>query len=460
MAIPELDLKKVNLQSAVGYLISLHDNEVDWNLLGIKVIGHIDALPIPEGTYEYGDAYMVGTETPYDMYVYSRPDGAVHTEGYWFPIGKFPAPGIPGPKGDGVEQISNWTNGSVSNVTYDTTYGAKIRQSTTVQYKDSTDGSTKYKNFGTTTTLPIAPGDEYLTMDTDVENTKVEIKLDKPSLALDFYEVAKPSDGSTSVPAWDGTKIVYLPYEKDEKVGYPNALVKTNAAGEITINRINFAQRMGGASSVFQFGDNTYYIHNFFQDNVTKDISVNTSATNSGTVGDSILDTLAKCKNVNVLYRGYSHIRQTPITNNGTITYVSTEYDNNIITVRNFVVNTSSGAWTWTQTSFYPSAATPTYKHVTQMHVVIPGDDDYYLTIFNTDKHGAVYNLNSADTLLDNIGTAGAIAYKQNTANGVYMPVHVLKNSSGNWAWNMGSASGTFTTNQIDLITDDYEKIG
>ena len=90
---PDFDLKKVPLQAAVAYLISLHDNEVDWNLLGIKVIGAIDALPIPAGNYEYGDAYMVGTETPYDMYIYTRPDGKVHTEGYWFPIGKFPAPG-------------------------------------------------------------------------------------------------------------------------------------------------------------------------------------------------------------------------------------------------------------------------------------------------------------------------------------------------------------------------------
>ena len=32
MSIPELDLKKVNLQAAVGYLISLHDNEVDWKV--------------------------------------------------------------------------------------------------------------------------------------------------------------------------------------------------------------------------------------------------------------------------------------------------------------------------------------------------------------------------------------------------------------------------------------------
>lgn len=107
MAIPELDLKKVNLQAAVGYLISLHDNEVDWNLLGIKVIGVIEALPIPQGNYEYGDAYMVGTKPPYDMYIYTRPDGTVHTEGYWFPVGKFPMPGPQGPKGDGIDTLTN-----------------------------------------------------------------------------------------------------------------------------------------------------------------------------------------------------------------------------------------------------------------------------------------------------------------------------------------------------------------
>ena len=454
---PSIDLKKVNLQSAVGYLISLHDNEVDWNLLGIKVIGHIDALPIPEGTYEYGDAYMVGTETPYDMYVYSRPDGAVHTEGYWFPIGKFPMPGPAGKDGSPANITALTTTNNT--VTYDSTDGAHIVGTTTMSYKNDA-GEIQTSSYPNEFYVPIAAADEYLTMDVNPSNTGVDIKLDKPSLALDFYEINKPTNGKTSIPAWDGTKVVYLPYSKDEKVGYANALVKTNSTGEITINRINFAQRVGGASSVFQFGNNTYYVQHFFQDNVTKDISINTSATNSGTVSGAILDTLIKCKNVNVLYRGYSHIRQTPVTNNGVIKYVSTEYDNNIITVMNFVVNTSSGEWTWTQTSFYPSSATPTYKHVTQMHVVIPGDDDYYLTIFTTDKHGAMYNLNSASTLLDNIGTAGTIAYKQNTANGVYMPAHVSKNASGNWAWNMGSASGTFTTNQIDLITDDYETIG
>ena len=81
-----------NLQKTVAYLLSLHKAEYEWNLLGIKVIGHVDALPIPDGTYEYGDAYTVGTDAPYDMWIYTRADES-HWEAYWFNIGKFPAPG-------------------------------------------------------------------------------------------------------------------------------------------------------------------------------------------------------------------------------------------------------------------------------------------------------------------------------------------------------------------------------
>ena len=451
---PSIDLKKVNLQSAVGYLISLHDNEYQWNLLGIKVIGHIDALPIPEGTYEYGDAYMVGTETPYDMYIYTRPDGAVHTEGYWFPVGKFPMPGPAGKDGSIADITASTTTNNT--VTYDSTDGAHVVGTTNISFKNSA-GETQTSSYQNEFYVPIAAGDEYLTMDVNPSNTGVEIKLDKPSMALDFYEINKPANGSTSIPAWDGTKVVYLPYTQDEKVGYANALVKTNSIGEITVNRINFTTKLSGAWSQLRYGNYVYYTEHFFLDNLVKDIEVSTSATNSGTISSVTLEYFVRCKNVNVLYRGYSHIRQTPVTNNGIIKYVSTECGDNTITLRNFVLNAQSGAWTWEERTF---ATIPTYKHVTQMHVVIPGDDDYYLTIFTTDKHGAMYNLNSASTLLDNIGTAGTIAYKQNTANGVYMPAHVSKNASGNWAWNMGSASGTFTTNQIDLITDDYETIG
>ena len=43
------------------------------NEFGIRVLGRVDAeTDIPEGTYEYGDAYLVGEEEPYDIYIFTR----------------------------------------------------------------------------------------------------------------------------------------------------------------------------------------------------------------------------------------------------------------------------------------------------------------------------------------------------------------------------------------------------
>ena len=70
------------------------------NQFGIKVIGKTDdASKLPSAiTYqgEYGDAFAVGTEAPYDLYIFTRPfqDQIVNQ---WFNIGKFP---VQGPKGD------------------------------------------------------------------------------------------------------------------------------------------------------------------------------------------------------------------------------------------------------------------------------------------------------------------------------------------------------------------------
>lgn len=70
---------------------------------GIKVVGSVDTpedLPDAE-TYqgEYGDAYTVGTELPYDMYVFTRPDVGEPIN-RWLNIGEFPKPGPEGPKGE------------------------------------------------------------------------------------------------------------------------------------------------------------------------------------------------------------------------------------------------------------------------------------------------------------------------------------------------------------------------
>lgn len=73
------------------------------NEFGIRVVGqgaNISILPDP-ATYdgEYGDAYAIGADTPYTLYIYTRASGA-NPAPFWFNIGQFPLVGPTGPKGD------------------------------------------------------------------------------------------------------------------------------------------------------------------------------------------------------------------------------------------------------------------------------------------------------------------------------------------------------------------------
>lgn len=242
-----------NLQKTVGYLLSLHKAEYEWNLLGIKVVGHVDALPIPEGTYEYGDAYTVGTAAPYDMWIYTRAD-AFHSEAYWFNIGKFPAPGTQGPKGDGLEQITKWTNGTVSNVTYDTTDGAKVTQTTKIDYTDSTDGSTKQQQFDTTTTLPIVPG-KYISMDATSDNRKMEVKVDDTALALDYIKLDKAKtsaipQNNSGVLSWLPSSIIPTQYSLLQRDLYGNGQV--NALYNNLLVDLNAPYRQADMNEVYR----------------------------------------------------------------------------------------------------------------------------------------------------------------------------------------------------------------
>ena len=430
---PSIDLKKVNLQTAVGYLVSLHENEYQWNLLGIKVIGHIDALPIPEGTYEYGDAYMVGTKTPYDMYIYTRPDGAVHTEGYWFPVGKFPMPGPQGPKGDGFATLTSIDTGSSQYATYDTTDGINATYDTIISYKDSTTGESKSQTVSLYAKTPILPG-QYISIG-NRDSRNVEIGVDDTKLALDYVKIDKTKN--SVVPLYLSGSIKW---SQTTETATPRSVAYRDDHGDCNFNKVNLSP--SGFTIDGNKFDKTVMVYGLKSDFSFSDQTGGTLTANESYV----LNTTPVCR-IKIQDKVYYRVSEF-----GKVPLIFMSCDNTG-TIYILTCNTTNKTYT------VASKAIHTYKHVTQMHVVIPGDDDYYLTIFNTDKHGAMYNLNSASTLLDNIGTAGTIAYKQNTANGVYMPVHVSKNSSGNWAWNMGSASGTFTTNQIDLITDDYETI-
>lgn len=75
---------------------------------GIKIVGQEDDaedLPDPaeyleEEGHEYGDAFLVGTEAPYDYYVLTRSFSDEEDIPHWLNIGVFPAPGIQGPQGE------------------------------------------------------------------------------------------------------------------------------------------------------------------------------------------------------------------------------------------------------------------------------------------------------------------------------------------------------------------------
>ncbi len=114
------------------------------NEFGIKIVGQITSsseLPDPD-TYqgEYGDAYAVGTDAPYTIYIYTRANGT-HPNDYWFNIGQFPQPstipgptGPQGPKGDPGTRGSTWTNGT-SNPTSTSGYIANDK------YLNTSDGT-------------------------------------------------------------------------------------------------------------------------------------------------------------------------------------------------------------------------------------------------------------------------------------------------------------------------------
>ena len=74
---------------------------------GIKVVGEVAAIAdLPtvaeykeaHEDWEYGDAYAVGTEAPYELYILTRANDT-HDDDYWFEIGEFPMPGPTGPRG-------------------------------------------------------------------------------------------------------------------------------------------------------------------------------------------------------------------------------------------------------------------------------------------------------------------------------------------------------------------------
>lgn len=333
---------KVNLQSAVNYLLSLHKNEYEWNLLGIKVIGVKEALPIPDGNYEYGDAYMIGNETDgYKLWIYTRADEA-HAEDYWFNVGSFPKPGPQGPKGDGWGTAQLLQEGLTTNLTYDSTNGGKNESISSMTYVDSTTGKRVTKNFQMVSRLPIIPG-KYVSMDATADNKSIKVKVDETDLALDFYKIKK--SGSANVPAYSPTNgVITLPYS------YQNAessLIRRGLNGEakftygiferwndlhtsgvLTFNQVNK-----------QLGDGNGYVY------------ISNTASDTGTMTADALYTLRHMPQMALVYNNQQYYRMDPASApDGTLSYVHIDSLQDgeggyKATGKSFTVNINTRSW-------------------------------------------------------------------------------------------------------------------
>ena len=440
MSIPELDLKKVNLQAAVGYLISLHDNEVDWNLLGIKVIGLVPtAADIPAGTYEYGDAYEVGTEPPYDLYIYTRPDGTVHTEGYWFPVGKFPMPGPQGPKGDGLETIMSGGIGNIQSVQYDSAHGGRFNGTATVNYVDSTDGMPTSKSFSMSSDMPIVGG-KYISMNATSDNKKMEVKVDDTALALDYYKIDKTVDNS--VPLYQNGKTETILAVEN---AIPNTLVKRGENNSASFNVIGIdalAKKNDVNVSQVSLSELRFACNRFNSEYI-----INKTSTDNGSITTNLLSILQQYPQLHIQYDNKTYYRMDP-TNapDGTLNYIhidSIEDGNggHKATGKCFNINVSTKAWKVFDLDFGGSTGTANiYRHGITMN---DADIVVKLDIYDSNSQNYTYEQLKAKLTTSNSYCANA-RIKRSDSTYYYSPATIAywNDSTGDFAITYNNTEG------------------
>lgn len=94
-----------NLEEQVRYLTEQYNANQGIAEWGIRILGVLESpaeLPDP-ATYtgEYGDAYAVGAEPPYNFYIWTR-SAVVGTGGFWFDFGDIAIAGPQGPAGQSI----------------------------------------------------------------------------------------------------------------------------------------------------------------------------------------------------------------------------------------------------------------------------------------------------------------------------------------------------------------------
>ena len=250
------------------------------------------------------------------------------------PTGEVGATGPTGPKGDGIEQISEFNTGVTQTVIYDTTNGAEITSNATIDYIDSTTGQTKGRTFTMRSKMPILPG-KYISIDANSESDAIEVKVDDTQLALDYIKIDKSKN--SVVPQYDDGKIKWTPL-----TGAPlgSSIVARDGSGNTYLNKLfvnSFAAGSGGNPMDY------YAVYNNTQNT---EFAIDKTSTNTGTLTTTQLSQLygtVQANNRHIIYDGQCYHRMDP-TNapDGTLNYIHIDEDG---TTKCFSITVSDRSW-------------------------------------------------------------------------------------------------------------------
>lgn len=248
--------------------------------------------------------------------------------------------------GGKLNQIYKWLNGQVTDVTYNTTDGAKVIQTTTVDYTGNTDGSTKQHQFGTTTYLPIFPG-KYISMVVTSDNKKLEVKVDDTTLAQDYFKIDKSAQAANStsvyIPGAGATSPMYVTFGV-----IANSIASRDSQGDCSFHKLNF-ECIG-----FKNGGNKIDYFAIYNNTVGSDYGIDKTPTDTGTLTNSqlvMLQHTSQAKNIRIVYDNQVYYRMDlQSAPDGTLNYIHLDsiQDGNggyKATGKCFSVTVSTRAW-------------------------------------------------------------------------------------------------------------------
>lgn len=436
-----------NLQNQVWYLTNYLENEAQLVQLGIKVVGVKEALPIPDGQYEYGDSYMIGSGAPYTLYVWTRANES-NPNPYWFNVGPFPLPGPKGDKGDGLETVNEMSLVE-DTLTYDTTDGIRV------SYQALTDIGTEHKDvrFPLALSIPLIPGFG-IKMDQTESGQNVEIQVDQSNLDTRYYR--QTPEELYAVPVTNNNnrqQNIRVNYNNQMLTGSYIPFVSAQNESHIGVPWLEspFCFRLAGYGGEKVYAPQIYYM-------LTREGYTISGSGSSGTLTNTEYRSIIENKHKFIWYDGKIYTLQTPIpSSDGTVEYAHIDTVqagggnyNSKITI--FSITGSTRAYQVIETLVDP---TVTYRHNISLQGIkvssVADTVNMQFTIYNNSpaEIGTVQELKK---YLDGGGIVG-ITFNEIAEGVKSYPVSIATNSYD------GSVNITYGALFINITMSEWEAV-